>query len=98
LWLSAKEAECASEWGELVATHETIIAAAQADTGLLTMDRRFAMTELQITLTTIFRRFEFELFETTREKEIDTARDCFLAETEPGSVGVRVKVTKVLEE
>jgi cytochrome P450 len=65
---------------------------------MLITDCRFAMTELQITLTTIFRRFEFELFETTREKEIDTARDCFLAETEPGSVGVRVKVVKVLEE
>lgn len=56
------------------------------------------MTELHITLTTIFRRFEFELYETTREQEIDTARDCFLAETIPGSVGVRVKVINVLEE
>lgn len=65
---------------------------------MLTTDHRFAMTELHITLATIFRRFEFELFETTREKEIDTARDCFLAETEPGSVGVRVKVAKVLDQ
>jgi hypothetical protein len=58
----------------------------------------FAMTELHITLATIFRRFDFELFETTRAQEIDTARDCFLAETVPGSVGVRVKVVKVREQ
>jgi hypothetical protein len=55
------------------------------------------MTELHITLATIFRRFELELYETTREKEIDAARDCFLAEMVPGAVGVRVKVTKALE-
>lgn len=58
----------------------------------------FAMTELHITLATIFRRFELELFETKREVEIDSARDCFLAEMVPEAVGVRIKVSKVLEE
>lgn len=56
------------------------------------------MTELHITLATIFHRFNFELFGTTREKDIDTARDCFLAETVPGSLGVRVKVVNVHDQ
>jgi hypothetical protein len=58
----------------------------------------FAMTELHITLATIFRRFDFELYGTTREDDIDTARDCFLAETIPGSLGVRAKVVKIYEQ
>ncbi|PVH93773.1 hypothetical protein DM02DRAFT_661648 [Periconia macrospinosa] len=58
----------------------------------------FSMTELHITLATIFRRFELELFESKREIEIDSARDCFLAEMVPEAVGVRVKVAKILEE
>jgi hypothetical protein len=53
---------------------------------------------LHITLATIFRRFDFELYGTTREDDIDTARDCFLAETIPGSLGVRAKVVKIYEQ
>jgi cytochrome P450 len=66
--------------------------------GRMCLGMGFAMTELHITLATIFRRFDFELYGTTREKDIDTARDCFLAETVPGSLGVRVKVVKIYEE
>jgi cytochrome P450 len=66
--------------------------------GRMCLGMGFAMTELHITLATIFRRFDFELYGTTREKDIDTARDCFLAETLPGSLGVRVKVVEIFEE
>ncbi|CAG8978292.1 hypothetical protein HYALB_00010291 [Hymenoscyphus albidus] len=55
-------------------------------------DRRIAYTELYLTLAMLFRRFELELFDTIRERDIDLRRDCFLAEAMPGSQGVRVKV------
>ncbi|CAG8953030.1 hypothetical protein HYFRA_00003223 [Hymenoscyphus fraxineus] len=51
-----------------------------------------AYTELYLTLAMLFRRFELELFDTIRERDIDLQRDCFLAEAMPGSQGVRVKV------
>ena len=57
----------------------------------------FALMEINITLVTLFRRFEFELFDTVKERDIDTARDCFLAEPLPGSLGVRVRVVRERE-
>jgi cytochrome P450 len=66
--------------------------------GRMCLGMGFAMTELHITLATIFRRFDFELFGTSRERDIDTARDCFLAETVPGSLGVRARVVRVYGE
>lgn len=52
-----------------------------------------ALMEIHIALAVLFRRFEFELVDTLRKRDVDTARDCFLAETVPGSLGVRVRVT-----
>lgn len=46
----------------------------------------------------LFRRFELELFDTIRERDVDLKRDCFLAECMPGSLGVRVKVVGEVED
>jgi hypothetical protein len=43
-------------------------------------------------LTTLLRRFEFQLYDTTKERDIDLVRDCFIGEPHPDSIGVRVKV------
>ena len=53
---------------------------------------RFAYTELYITLVTILRRFDFQLVDTTRERDVDFFRDCFIGESHPDSTGVKVKV------
>ncbi|UKZ80114.1 hypothetical protein TrVFT333_007879 [Trichoderma virens FT-333] len=52
----------------------------------------FAYAEMYITLATLFLRFDLELFETYRGRDIDYVRDCFLAEASPSSQGIRVKV------
>lgn len=52
----------------------------------------FALTEIYTALTALFRRFDFELVDTIRERDVNTARDCFLAETVPGSSGVKIRV------
>ncbi|KAL8690059.1 MAG: hypothetical protein Q9218_004412 [Villophora microphyllina] len=53
---------------------------------------RFAWAELQVAFATIFRRFDLELYDTTKERDIDYVGDCHLGEHHPESVGVRVKV------
>ena len=50
--------------------------------------------EIYLTLATSFRRFEFELFNTARERDIDACRDCLLGELKPESAGVRVRVLR----
>ena len=53
---------------------------------------RFAYTELYIAITTLLRRFDFQLYETVRERDVNFARDCFIGETHPDSSGVRMKI------
>ncbi|CAG8949922.1 hypothetical protein HYFRA_00004252 [Hymenoscyphus fraxineus] len=50
-----------------------------------------ALAELYITIATIFSRFELELHDTLRERDIDVMRDCFIGEVSPSSRGVWVK-------
>jgi cytochrome P450 len=54
-----------------------------------------AMAELYIVLGSMFRKFDFDLYDTTRERDIDVVRDCFVGEPCRDSVGVRVKVSPV---
>ncbi|KAF1817444.1 cytochrome P450 [Eremomyces bilateralis CBS 781.70] len=54
----------------------------------------FATMELRVTLAVVFRRFELELYETIRERDVDNQRDCFLGESMPDSPGIRVRVLK----
>lgn len=51
----------------------------------------FALAELYTVIACLFRRFDLELHDTTRERDIDYARDCFIGEPSPESVGVRIK-------
>ena len=53
-----------------------------------------AMAELHLTIATLFRRFELELFDTYRERDIDNVRDFFLGEPHPDTRGVRVRVLR----
>lgn len=43
-------------------------------------------------LTALLRRFELQLYDTTKERDVDLVRDCFIGEPHPISIGVRVKV------
>ena len=56
----------------------------------------FALAELYIIIACLFRRFDLELYDTIRERDIDVARDCFIGEVPPGSVGVRIKAKTAL--
>ena len=51
-----------------------------------------ALAELYLILGNLFDKFDFDLFETTKERDIDIARDCFIGEPSTQSQGVRVKV------
>ncbi len=53
-----------------------------------------AQSELYIVLACLFRRFNLELHETVRERDIDGVRDCFTGEPSLESPGVRVKLAK----
>ncbi|KAL8722842.1 MAG: hypothetical protein Q9225_000729 [Loekoesia sp. 1 TL-2023] len=51
----------------------------------------FALAELYIVIACLFRRFDLELHDTIRERDVDAVRDCFIGEPSPKSLGVRVK-------
>ena len=53
------------------------------------------MAELYVFIAYLVRHFDFELFDTVRERDVDAVRDCFISESSPHSPGVRVKVVKV---
>ena len=52
-----------------------------------------ALAEIYLVIATVFRRFNIELHDTTRERDIDVSRDCFIAEVSPESRGIWVKAT-----
>ena len=54
-----------------------------------------AYAEMYFTVAIVFRRFEFELYDVVRERDIDCARDAFVPVSKPESKGVRVKVIGV---
>jgi hypothetical protein len=53
-----------------------------------------ALAELYIATACLFRRFDLELYDTTRERDIEIVRDCFIGEVSPRSKGVRVKLAR----
>lgn len=57
----------------------------------------FAYAELYVVLATVFRRFELELFDTIRERDVDYKFDCFLGRPSVEGKGVRVKVVRELD-
>lgn len=58
----------------------------------LTLCLRFAWAEMVIAFATIIRRFDLELYDTTRERDVDYVGDFFLGAHHPESPGIRVKV------
>lgn len=52
---------------------------------------------MYIALATLLRRFDFELYEVVRERDINHHRDCFLGEPRDDTKGVRVKVLGILQ-
>lgn len=55
--------------------------------------RSLADAQALITIARVFRRFDFELFATTR-RDIDIVRDCFNGQPFKKTKGVRVTVVK----
>jgi cytochrome P450 len=55
-------------------------------------ESRVAYVELYLALTVLIRRFEFRLYDTVRERDVDAVRDCFVGETHPASPGIRVEI------
>ena len=50
-----------------------------------------AHAELYLTLATLFRRYDMQLFKTRRE-DVEPARDFFVPAPEPGGNGLRIMV------
>jgi hypothetical protein len=74
----------------LCCTHCPYCAGADADV------LRLAYAEMYDVLGTIFRRFKFELYDTTRA-DVDMVHDFFLPSPSFDSKGIRVKVVDVEE-
>ncbi|KAL8789277.1 MAG: hypothetical protein Q9213_001200 [Squamulea squamosa] len=56
---------------------------------------KFAWAELTTAIAIIIRRFELELYETTKERDVDYIGDFFLGANHPDSPGIRVNVIDV---
>lgn len=52
------------------------------------------MAELYIVIARLFCQFDLEIYDTIRERDVDSVRDCFIGESSPESLGVRMKVVK----
>jgi len=54
------------------------------------------MAELYLAAAGVLRRFELEMFDTVRERDIDidSVRDCFVGMPMPGTKGLRVHVLR----
>ncbi|KAK5999201.1 Cytochrome P450 monooxygenase hepH [Cladobotryum mycophilum] len=59
--------------------------------GRMCLGMHFALAELYIVLAAVFGDKEFELHDTIRSRDIDAARDCFVGEVSPDSLGVRIR-------
>jgi cytochrome P450 len=53
-----------------------------------------AMAEIYLTLAHVFRRFEFELYDTIAPRDVEIIRDSFIGMVDGNSQGIRVRVTK----
>lgn len=62
---------------------------------MLTTQSSLAMTELYLTIAIVFRQFEFEMFETTEERDVMITGDCNVGMVDVRSLGIRARVMKV---
>lgn len=60
----------------------------------LSHDDSLAWAELYIAIADIFRRFDWQLYGTVKERDVDNVRDCFTGDTSHESRGVRAKLSR----
>ena len=63
---------------------------------MLIRDYSVAWAVMYLTIAGLVRRFDFELYETTRARDFVITRDCFFGTTTESSAGIRMRVTKDL--
>jgi hypothetical protein len=51
-----------------------------------------ANAEIYLASAFLLRRFNFELYDVVKERDVDVVRDCFVGLTRPDTKGVRFKV------
>ena len=51
-----------------------------------------AYAEIYLTIASLFRQFELELFETTQERDVNVVHDYFLGMPDLASPGIRARV------
>lgn len=56
-----------------------------------------AYAEMYLTIGTLFRQFNLELFETVRERDVDVVGDYFIGMSDDNSPGIRARVVSELE-
>ena len=61
------------------------------------MGMNLATSELYLGLAMIWRKFQFEIYDTVESRDVLTTYDCFLGMTDLKSDGVKVKVVAELE-
>ena len=57
-----------------------------------------AYADIYHTISSLLSRFDLELVDTVRERDVDMIRDHFTAKAVRGSEGVKVRVVRVLSE
>lgn len=53
-----------------------------------------ALAEVYLGVAAVVRRFDMELFDTVKERDIDVVRDCFIGLPSPESKGLRVHILR----
>lgn len=54
-----------------------------------------AWAELYLAIAHLFRRFEWQLYDTVKRRDVENVRDCFTGDTSHESRGVRAKIVRV---
>lgn len=52
----------------------------------------FAWAEMYCAIAAVVMRFEFELFDTRYERDVEVVSDCFIGEPDRLSLGIRMRV------
>ena len=60
----------------------------------MTDSTSLALSEIYLSLAYIFRRFEFESFDTIASRDVETSNDCFVGMTNLKSEGIKIMVTQ----
>lgn len=89
-WLKCAERPVADEEQRLAVMNRVWMPFAKGTRNCL--GEFFAMTEIRVATARIFRTYEFELFDTTRERDIDVSWNHMSGEPSKGSDGLKFKV------